>query len=275
MAKIIAVSNNKGGILKTTTTVNIGCALALEGKKVLIVDMDNQGNVSLSFGLNPDQFENTVYDVLVSGMPAEQAIINTYDLAKNKHKALKNVDLLPANDDLSFLEFDIWTNKEKYYEPFVLLMRALTFVDFKYDYILIDSPPNLGLIQGNVLTAAHEVIVPFQPENYSMRSLQKILKAISDFKEKYNQNLNVAGILPTLVDSRTTVHATIMQETRKFCTEQGYNIFESVIPRSIRFAHAIAFEGLPAVLTDEKHPIVKAYFEFMDELKEKGMVLHG
>lgn len=256
MIMIIAISTNKGGVLKTSITVNLAGVLATEGRRVLVVDTDNQGNCAISFGRNPDAASPTMYDVLVSGIPAKQAIINVH----------RNIDLLPANDDMAFFDFDVLRDAMKYPAPFSLLRRALEPVRASYDVILIDTPPNLGLVAGNVLSAADRVLVPFQPESFSMRSLVKILQAIHDFREKHNPGLGVLGVVATLVDQRTTLHSQVMQEARKYCAENGIRMFETVIPRSVRFASAFAYDRLPATLSDTKNPIVAAYKNLYQEV---------
>ncbi|MBP1934877.1 ParA family protein [Ammoniphilus resinae] len=258
MAKVWAISTNKGGVLKTTVTTNLAGVLSQQGKMVLIIDTDNQGNVALTFGINPDQLERTLYDVLIDGIDPEEAIVKGYD----------NIDILPANDDMAFFEFDCLTEREKYPRPFSLLKNAVDKLRSKYDYILVDTPPNLGLTQGNVLSFVDSVLIPFQPENYSMRSLVKILKAIDGFKEKHNPSLSVIGIVATLVDARTNLHTTVLQECRKFCFEKNIRLFDTVIPRSIRFASSVAYDRLPATLTDKNNQIVGYYFELLNEIEE-------
>lgn len=257
--KKIAISTNKGGVLKTSITTNLAGVLS-EKHKVLIIDTDNQGNAALSFGVNPDTLQNTLYDVLVDGLDPRVAIINVH----------RNIDILPSNDDMSFLEFDVLTNQQDFPKPFSLLKNAMKWVEEEYNYILIDSPPTLGLIQGNVLSYASSVLVPFQPENYSMRSLVKILNAIKNFKEQHNPGLTVEGVIPTLVDQRTTLHSQVLQECRKYCIENNIQIFDTVIPKSVRFASSIAYEGKPATLTDKKNPIVSAYFDLLEEVNLNG-----
>jgi chromosome partitioning protein len=254
---IIAVSTNKGGVLKTSITTNLAGALC-QKHKVLIVDTDNQGNVLVSFGVNPDQVELTLYDVLVDGVDPNEAIINVHP----------NIDVLPANDDMSFLEFDVLSNREKYPDPFKMLEKGMKSIEAKYDYILIDSPPNLGLVQGNVLAYAESILIPFQPEGYSMRSLIKILNAIQNFKEKHNRTLDIKGVVATLVDQRTTLHSEVLQQCRRYCLENGIKMFETVIPRSVRFAASVAYERKPATLTDAKNPLVQAYFDLLQEVEE-------
>lgn len=256
MEKIIAISTNKGGVLKTSITTNLAGIFSHNGK-VLIIDADNQGNASLSFGMNPDSFNDTLYDVLVQGARSSEAI----------YKAYENIDILPSNDDMTFFEFDVLTDPKAYSKPFELMKDALKEIEGAYDYIIIDTPPNLGLMQGNVLSYAEQVLIPFQPENYSMRSLVKILAAIEKFKSKHNKNLKILGVVATMVDSRTTLHSEVLQSCRKFCLENGIKMFDTVIPRSVRFASSIAYHGLPATLTDVHNPLIHSYFELEKEIE--------
>lgn len=255
-AKVWAISTNKGGCLKTSITTNLAGVLAKQNQKVLIVDTDNQGNILVSFGRNPDAIEATLYDVLVSGEDPRKAIIKVHD----------NIDVLAANDDMAFLEFDVLSERDKYPKPFSLLKNSLEPIRGDYDVILIDTPPNLGLAQGNVLSYADKVIVPFQPETYSMRSLVKIIKAIESFKEKHNPPLEILGVVATLVDQRTNLHSQVLQECRKLCDQKGITMFDTVIPRSVRFASSVAYDRLPATLVDASHSVVKNYFELFKEV---------
>lgn len=259
MAKIWAISTNKGGVLKTSITTNLAGVMSRDNKKVLIIDTDNQSDCLLSFGQNPDLVKTTLYDVLVNDVAAEKAIMKVH----------KNIDLLPANDEMTFFEFDVLTNAKKYPNPFMLLKNALQSIVAKYDYILIDTPPNLGLTQGNALSFANSVLIPFQPENYSMRALVKIIKAIGDFKEKNNPGLSILGVVATLVDQRTVLHSEVLQEAKRYCHENKIIMFDSFIPRSVRFASSVAYERLPATLTaDIKNPVVARYFELYKEAKQ-------
>lgn len=254
MAHVIAVSSNKGGVCKTSVATNLAAALAdRQGKKVLIIDTDNQGNAALSFGKNPDQFESNVYSGLMGKM---YRIVNVY----------KNVDLIPANDDMCFFEFDVLTNRKKFPQPFLLLKGIVEDLRNQYDYIIIDTPPNLGLTQGNVLTAADSVLIPFQPETFAMRGLIKTIQAIREFKKKYNPNLSILGILATLVDNRTVLHSEVLQECRRLCDKEKIRMFETVIPRSIRSASSVAYDRLPVVLTDKSGTLTAAYIEFTEEV---------
>jgi len=256
VAEVWAVSTNKGGVLKTSITTNLAGLLSGEGK-VLIIDCDNQGNSSLSFGKNPDNFEYTLYDVLINNKPAKDAIYNVYE----------NIDILPANDEMTFFDFDVLQNRDKYQQPFRLLKNAVDSLRSDYDYILIDAPPNVGIVVGNIFTFTDKVIIPFQPESYSQRSLIKILEVIKSFKENHNPSLSILGVVCTLVDSRTSLHSEMITMLRRLCIEQDITCFDTVIPRSVRFASAVAYKGLPATLTDSKQPLVAAYVDLLDEIK--------
>lgn len=258
MAHVWAVSTNKGGVLKTSITTNLAGLLAKEGRKVLVVDTDNQGNVALSFGKNPDAYETTLYDVMMGEARADDAIVNVHE----------NVDILPSNDDMSFLEIDILTEREKYTAPFSLLRNAIEDLRGQYDYILVDTPPNIGLVTGNVLSFVDGVVIPFQPETYSQRSLVKMLDAVAKFREQHNPNLRVLGVVGTLVDSRTSLHSDMLSKLRQMCLKSDIKCFDTIIPRSVRFASSVAYEGLPATLTDIKQPIVHSYYELLTEIKE-------
>jgi len=257
MANVWAISTNKGGVLKTSITTNLAGLLSKEGQ-VLIIDSDNQGNVALTFGRNPDNYETTLYDVMTDNLPPENAIVNVY----------KNIDILPSNDDMSFIDIDVWADREKFPNPFNLMKNTLDHLRDRYEYILIDTPPNIGLCTGNVLTFADKVIIPFQPETYSQRSLMKMLKAVDKFKP-HNPELSVLGIIGTLVDSRTSLHPEMLSKLRQLCLERNIKCFDTVIPRSVRFASSVAYEGLPTTLTDAKQPLISAYSELLIEIKEE------
>lgn len=253
---VIATATNKGGVLKTSLTVNLAGLLAQQKRKVLIIDSDNQGNVILSFGKNPDEYVNTIYNVLVEDLNPKKAIVKVH----------KNIDVLVSNDDMAFFEFNVLGKIEKFPKPFSLMKNKLDKLRERYDFVLIDTPPNLGLTLGNVLSYADKVIIPFQPESYSMRSLVKIIKAITDFRFEHNPKLEILGVVATLVDQRTTLHSQTLQVLRQYCIENHIKVFETVIPRSIRAASAVAYEGLPIVLTKANNSLINAYLNLFDEL---------
>src|SRR5699024_8182000 len=260
MTKIISTAINKGGVGKTTLIGNLVGILAEKyNKKILMIDIDGQGNLGISFKLVPESIENTVYDVLVDDFPIKDVIIPIND----------NVDILPANSDMSFIEFDILPNIHKYKNPFYLLDNALKPIKDDYDYIFIDTPPAMGLIVGNALIASTDIIIPYVPEVFAVNGLIRIHKAIQDFSSKYNTDLNVMGIVGMMVDTRTTLHQDMLQQARKHCYENNIHMFETVIPRSIRFASS-NLEGVPAVWSKDKNHLVRTYHDLINELIEKG-----
>lgn len=268
MARIISVITHKGGTLKTSLVTNIAGVLAQKKvtnrflarkNKVLIIDLDGQGNAGMSFGFKPDKdFEVNVYDVLLEGADIHDVIKPAY----------KNIDILGANTDMISFELDVLAIKKiSSSRYFNLLKNAIEPILNNYDYILIDTPPSLGLIAGNVLTATDEVLIPFHPEPYSMQSLVTILRQIKEFKDKkLNENLEILGVVGTLVDSRTVLHSEILSQCRKYTSKIGVTMFDTVIPKSIRFANSVAYNGKPATLADKHNQLVRSYYELVDEM---------
>jgi chromosome partitioning protein len=257
VCEVYAISMNKGGVGKTSLVTNIAGAITRNLKKrVLIIDTDGQGNTSIAFGLNPQDFEDTVYDILVNDRPAEEVVISIDEY----------LDIIPANNDMNFLEFDILPHIHRYKEPFQLLKKVIDKIKGSYDYIFIDTPPSMGLVAGNVLAASNKVIIPFVPETFSVSGLVRVIDAINDFKSKENPSLKVSGIVGMMVDNRTTLHTEMLQQARRFCLENKLTMYETIIPKSIRFANSTAYEGKPATWTDYNNPIVSAYFDLMEEV---------
>lgn len=252
---------NKGGVGKTSLVTNLAGAIGKKlNKKVLIVDTDGQGNSSLAFGINSNELDTTIYDVLLGNANAKDAIINVG----------YNVDLLPANDEMNFYDMDVLTNIKMYQQPFHMLKKALEGITDHYDYIFIDTPPSMSLVAGNVLIASQKVIIPFTPETFAVKGLIRIIQAINEFKAKDNPNLEVEGVVGMMVQSGTVLHSEMLQQARRFCVENDITMYETIIPKSIRFANSTAYEGKPAVWTDSKNDIVSAYFELMKEWIEYG-----
>jgi chromosome partitioning protein len=260
MAEVYSISMNKGGVGKTSLVTNLSGALSRKDKKILIIDTDGQGNTSMAFGLKPHEFEDTIYDVLVGNSNIQDVIVTVEE----------NIHIAPANNDMNFLEFDILPHIKEYSEPFRLLKNAVDSVRDRYDYIFIDTPPSMGLVAGNVLATADKVIIPFVPEMFAVSGLVRVVEAIEDFKNRENPDLKVAGIVGMMVDNRTTLHSEMLQQARRYCLENEINMYETVIPKSIRFANSTAYDGKPATLTDFNNHIVSAYYELMKELIEYG-----
>ena len=201
----------------------------------------------------------TIYDVLVGDCATEEAIVKVH----------KYIDIIPSNDDLVGFEFEVIRNRDKYINPFYHESGLCRFTK-KYDYIIIDTPPSLGLMVGNVFAFADGILIPFNPEQFSMRSLVKVTQTIQEFKEQYNNDLEILGVLGTLVDSRTSLHSDVLQSTRKYCLENNIRVFETVIPRTVRHASSIAYENVPATLSKKFKDAGQCYFELWKELEEIG-----
>lgn len=257
MAEIYSISMNKGGVGKTSLVTNLASILAKKyKKKVLIIDTDAQGNSSIAFGKNPYDFENTIYDVMLDGCNPKDAI----------RTMKRNIDLLPANDDMNFLEFDVLPHLDKYTRPYYLLKDGMKDIDKEYDYIFIDTPPSLGFVAGNCLTYANHVIIPFVPEMYDVKGLIRVVKAIAEFRNDYNPSLSVSGVIGMKVESNTALHSEMLQEARKYCNQSGIYMYDTVIPKSIAFAKAVAYSNVPAILSSEsKNKLVKSYDEVAKE----------
>ncbi|AQX56541.1 chromosome partitioning protein ParA [Priestia flexa] len=253
---------NKGGVGKTSLVTNLAGAITKQmKKKVLIIDTDGQGNSSIAFGFKqPNDFEYTIYDVLMGEKNAKDVII---EVSPHLH-------ILPSNKDMNFLEFDILPNLHQYGEPFKLLTRHVVGIQDQYDYIFIDTPPSMGLVAGNVLAIADKVIIPFAPETFGVNGLINVIEGVSDFKKKENPSLEIAGVVGMMLDSRTSLHGELIKQARQYCFEHDINMCDTVIPKSIRFANATAYDGKPATWSDSNNPIVKAYYELLEEVLPHG-----
>ncbi|NLV72515.1 MAG: ParA family protein [Actinobacteria bacterium] len=219
MAKVVAFTNQKGGVAKTTTTLNLGVALQELGHRVLVVDLDPQGNLTMSLGLNPDTARPSMYDVLVSGVNIQRAIYH------------QELDVAVANIDLAAVEIALSSliGRER------ALSKALMQVDDQYDHILVDTPPSLGLLTVNALTASDAVIVPVQCEYLSLRGLAQLERTLELVRENLNPKVHIAGIVPTMYDSRT-IHGREAVEVLR--SSFGDLVFETTINKTIRFAEA-------------------------------------
>ena len=257
MSKIIAVANQKGGVGKTTTTVNLGAALAREGKRVLLVDADAQGNMSICLGIkNPDEIENTlatIYERVLRGQ--------YYDLKKFILTHEEGFDYIPCNIELSGIEVSLVNATRREYK----LSQILGKVKDSYDYILIDCSPSLGMVTINALTAANSVIIPVQAEYLPVKGLEQLIHSINEAKEnELNSELQIEGILMTMVDGRTTLYKEIAS-----LIEEGYGqsvrVFESRIPKSVR-ASEIAVLGTSIFEHDNKNKVALAYRNLAKEV---------
>ena len=252
MSRIIAVANQKGGVGKTTTAVNLSACVADTGKKVLLVDIDPQGNATSGVGMAETEGA-TIYDVLIGNAGAGSAIV---------HTQYKGLDLLPTAIELAGAEIELVgiDNRE------TLLKRALGTIRGGYDYIFIDCPPSLSLLTVNALTAADSVLIPIQCEYYALEGLGQLMNTIKLMKKKLNPGLCIEGILLTMFDGRTNLCAQVVQEVRAHFPN---DVFESAIPRNIRLSEAPSY-GQPIHIYDPRCTGAKAYCELAEELVERG-----
>lgn len=256
MGEVIAVALQKGGCGKTSTVVNVAAVLATKGKKVLIVDMDPQGNACICYGLNPDNLQHNIYNVFTGQVQLKDVIVHT------KY----GVDIVPSNDDLSLLDMLILQNPEVFSDPAHALHNILKDIRDRYEYILIDLPPSLSLLTVNGLAAADEVLIPLQCEYLATSGVNKLLKSIANVRENYNPDLNIKGIVATMV-SRTNLSSIVLQEARRHFSEAGIKVFDTSINRSIRFGEAPMI-GVPAVIHFHKDESVQDYKRLTEEMFE-------
>ncbi len=259
MGKIIALVNQKGGVGKTTTSINLSASLALLGKKVLMIDLDPQGNATTGVGINKGEITKSVYDVLTQKCPIQEAI---------KKTKYKNLSILPATINLAGVDIELLekSKEEPGFAKGMPLKNALQPVIDEYNYIIIDCPPSLGLITTNALTAANSVIIPVQCEFFALEGITQLLKTIMLAQKNLNPNLNIEGVLLTMLDSRTNLGIEVVEEIRKYFKERVYN---TIIPRLVRLTEAPS-HGKPIIAYDPKSRGSEAYLNLAKEVIERN-----
>lgn len=258
MGKIIAIANQKGGVGKTTTSVNLSALLAKKGKKVVLIDADPQGNATSGLGLEKD-VEKSLYDVLINEEPVAGTLQDTVE---------KNLKICPSNMNLAGAEVELVSQMSREHR----LKEQLEGIKDKYDYIFIDCPPSLGLITLNSFTAADSVLIPVQCEYYALEGLGQLLNTINLVKKHLNKSLEIEGALLTMYDIRTNLSNQVVKEVKKYFDNK---VYKTVIPRNVRLSEAPSF-GMPITMYDPKSKGARSYeklakeFLKMEEAKEKA-----
>ena len=261
MGKIISIANQKGGVGKTTTAINLSTVLAKKGKKVLMIDADPQGNGTSGVGVDKDQ-QFSVYDVLIEDIEIENTLQKTQ---------VRNLDLCPSNINLAGAEVQLVSMENREYK----LKEKVDKIKDKYDFIIIDCPPSLGLITLNAFTASDSVLIPVQCEYYALEGLGQLLNTIELVKKRMNKSLRVEGALLTMYDARTNLSNQVVKEVKNYF---GDRVYKNVIPRNVKLSEAPSY-GLPITLYDARSKGAKSYDKFVKEFlkaneEEKKIARH-
>ena len=253
MKRVIAVANQKGGVGKTTTNVNLATCLAQAGKRVLVVDMDPQGNTTSGFGVDKHNIETSVYNILLGDAYLEQAAVEI--------NGVEGLQLLPANIELSGAEIELIDMEEREYK----LRNVFEHAKYLYDFILIDCPPSLNLLTLNALCAADSILVPIQCEYYALEGLTQLMHTIELVQRKLNPRLTIEGVLFTMFDSRTNLSTQVVAEVREHLSAYTY---DTIIPRNVRLSEAPSY-GLPITLYAQNSKGAEAYMNLAREVIRK------
>ena len=252
MGRTIAIANQKGGVGKTTTSINLSAALAAKGKKVLVIDTDPQGNTTSGFGVDKNNLDNTIYELILGDCSIEECII------KN---VIDGISIIPSNVNLAATEIElIGVDKKEF-----ILRNEVDWVKEQYDFIIIDCPPSLNLLTINSMTTADSVLVPIQCEYYALEGLSQLIHTVNLVKERLNHELDMEGIVFTMYDSRTNLSMQVVENVKNHL---NHNIYRTMIPRNIRLAEAPSY-GMPINKYDPKSAGAEAYMLLAEEVLNK------
>ena len=253
MGRIIAVANQKGGVGKTTTAINLAACLAEAGKKVLTIDLDPQGNMTSGLGVDKNEVENTVYELMLDECSIKESMTDT---------VVDGMKVIPSNVNLAGAEIELLGIPEKEY----ILRNAVDYIKEDYDFIVIDCPPSLSMLTVNALSAADTVLVPIQCEYYALEGLSQLIHTIELVQDRLNPDLNIEGVVFTMYDARTNLSLQVVENVKGYLHQ---NIYKTIIPRNVRLAEAPS-HGLPINLYDSKSAGAEAYRELAQEVLHKG-----
>jgi chromosome partitioning protein len=249
VGKVIAITNQKGGVGKTTTSVNLSACIANSGKKVLLIDMDPQGNASSGLGIDKDSLELCIYDVLINGMTMNDVIVPT---------ALKKLKIAPASIDLAGAGVELVNLPKREH----ILKKALKEIRDDYDFIFIDCPPSLDLLTLNALTATDGVLIPIQSEFYALEGVSQLINTVNLVKKSLNEKLEIEGVLLTMFDGRTNLSIQVADEVKKFFTTK---VYKTIIPRNVRLSEAPSY-GEPIIIYDPRSKGAEVYMKLAKEV---------
>ena len=253
MGKTIAIANQKGGVGKSTTSINLSASLAAKGKKVLVIDTDPQGNTTSGFGVEKNDLDNTVYELMLSECSIKECILKD---------VIDGVSIIPSNVNLAAAEIELIGVDRKEY----ILKREVEWIKDSFDYIIIDCPPSLSMLTINAMTTADTVLVPIQCEYYALEGLSQLIHTINLVKERLNPDLDIVGVVFTMYDSRTNLSMQVVENVKSNLSQK---VFQTLIPRNIRLAEAPSY-GMPINAYDPKSAGAEAYMQLAEEVINGG-----
>ncbi len=249
MGRVISIANQKGGVGKTTTSINLSAALAEKGKKVLVIDADPQGNTTSGFGIEKNELENTIYDLLLGECSIQDCVIRD---------AYPGVNIIPSNVNLAAVEIELIDVENREF----ILKKEIDWIKDDYDFIMIDCPPSLSMLTVNAMTASDSVLVPIQCEYYALEGLSQLIHTVNLVKERLNPELDMEGVVFTMYDARTNLSLQVVENVKSVLNQK---IFDTVIPRNVRLAEAPSY-GMPINKYDPKSAGAESYAALADEI---------